>query len=66
MPSPEAAYWDESLGEYLVEWDEVVRSGDPHRFALDFTQSAFDGFFAACGWDPSLWASVHGSPPPIR
>ncbi len=45
---------------------EVIRSGDPHRFAHDFAQSAFDGFFAACGWDPSLWASAHGSPPPVR
>jgi Family of unknown function (DUF5996) len=62
----EAARWDDGLGEYLLDCDDLVSSADPHRFALEFARSAFEGFFAVCGWDPALSASVHGAPPPIR
>lgn len=37
---PAAASWDDALGEYLLEWDDVRASDDPHAFALQFARSA--------------------------
>lgn len=64
--SPDAARWDEALGEYILDWDEVRASPDPHGAALEFARSAFLHSCDVCGWDPSLPASTRGSPPPIR
>lgn len=62
---PAAARWDEALGEYLLDWDDVVASADPHRYALRFARSALQHSCAACGWDPTLAASAAGTPPPV-
>jgi hypothetical protein len=35
-----AARWDEALGEYLLDWDEVRAADDPHDLALEFARSA--------------------------
>jgi hypothetical protein len=45
--SPAAARWKEDLGEYVLDWDDVIASSDPHRYALDFARSAF--LHALCG-----------------
>jgi hypothetical protein len=63
--SPSAARWDQRLGEYVLDWDDVVASRDPHRSALEFARSAFQHSCAVCGWDPALPASAQGDPPPI-
>ena len=34
--SPGAARWDATLGEYILDWDDVVASPDPHDFAVMF------------------------------
>jgi Family of unknown function (DUF5996) len=64
--SPPAARWDGTLGEYLLDWDDVRSARDPHAFALDFARSAFRHSCLVCGWDPALPASAEGTPPPIR
>jgi hypothetical protein len=58
--------WDEHLGEYLLEWDDVLGQDDPHAAALDFARRIFDHACAVCGWDPALAASARGNPAPIR
>ncbi len=63
--SPQAAHWDKALGEYLLDWDDVVVSRDPHGSALEFARSAFQHSCTVCGWDPALPASAQGNPPPI-
>lgn len=63
---PSAARWEPSLGEYILDWDDVVASGDPHRTALLFARSAVASSCASCGWDPALSASLDGRPPPVR
>jgi len=62
---PAAARWDGALGEYILDWDDVVASSDPHETALSFAQSAFRHACAVCGWDPELAASAEGRPPPV-
>jgi hypothetical protein len=38
---PPATRWEDALGEYLLDWDAVRGSDDPHAFALEFARSAF-------------------------
>jgi hypothetical protein len=63
--APPAARWDDRLGEFLLDWDEVTAAADPAAAALDFARSAFRHACAVCQWDPVLAASADGSPPPI-
>ena len=63
--SPGAARWDATLGEYILDWDDVIASPDPHDFAVTFASSAFQHACVVCSWDPSLAASAAGSPPPV-
>lgn len=63
--SPPAARWEGELGEYVLDWEDVRTSADPHATALDFARSAFSHACAVCQWDPALAASAHGTPPPV-
>src|SRR5437660_600635 len=57
--------WDRSLGEYILDWDEVRTADDPYGTALEFARSAFRHACVVCGWDPALAASADGTPPPV-
>jgi hypothetical protein len=59
------AHWDADLGEYVLEWEDVVASDDPFGLALSFARQAFLHACATCGWDPDLAASAEGTPPPV-
>jgi uncharacterized protein DUF5996 len=63
--SPGPARWDAALGEYVLDWDDVCASPDPHGAALEFAHSAFSHACAVCDWDPALAASAQGTPPPV-
>ena len=63
--SPPAAHWDATLGEYILDWDDVCLSPDPHASALEFARSAVRHACLICGWDPGLAASAEGALPPI-
>ena len=63
---PAAAHWDGALGEYLLNWEDVRASPDPHAAALEFAQSAFTYACDVCQWDGTLVASAHGTPPPVH
>ncbi len=63
--SPASARWDGALGEYVLDWDDVVASSDPHATALEFARSAFRHACVVCGWDAALPASAEGTPPPV-
>ena len=64
--SPAAARWDGELGEYVLDWEDVRNSADPHAYALEFARSAFSHACEVCEWDPALAATALGDPPPIR
>jgi len=63
--SPAQARWEDGLGEYVLDWDDVCSASDPKAMALDFARSAFSHACAACEWDPTLAASAQGNPPPV-
>jgi hypothetical protein len=64
--SPDAAHWDTTLGEFILDWDDVRELPDPHDAALEFGRSVVRQGCEACGWDPALAASAEGIPPPVR
>jgi Family of unknown function (DUF5996) len=61
-----AGRWEGSLGEYVLDWDDVIATADPHATALGFARGVFHHACMTCEWDPALLASAEGSPPPIR
>jgi hypothetical protein len=63
--SPAAARWDGTLGEYVLDWDDVRTAADPHVVALEFARSVFRHACTVCAWDPALAASAESHPPPI-
>ena len=64
--APDKARWDDSLGEYILEWNDVRSSPTPHDTALAFARSALRHACTTCEWDPALLASAEADPPPIR
>jgi hypothetical protein len=62
---PPAARWDGELGLYVLDWDDVIASPDPHAVALRFARSVLRHACVVCEWDPALLASAEGEPPPV-
>ena len=58
------ARWDDELGEFILDWDDVRSSGDPRAAALHFARSVFRHACSLCTWDRDLAASAEGIPPP--
>jgi hypothetical protein len=63
--SPRNAHWNSEIGVYVLDWDDVRASPDPHATALEFARSAFRHACLVCEWDPQLAATAHGAPPPV-
>jgi hypothetical protein len=63
--APPAARWESTLGEFVLDFDDVVASADPYDTALEFASSAVAHACAACDWDAKLAASAEGLTPPV-
>jgi hypothetical protein len=63
--SPAAARWDPAMGLYVLDWDDVRATPDPHATALEFARSLLRHACTICEWDPALVASAEGTPPPV-
>ena len=57
--------WDESLGEFVLDWNDVIASSNPRGTVLEFARDLFQHACDVCEWDPNLAASAEGDPPPI-
>ena len=55
-----------TLGEFILDWDDVCASDDPFGTALAFARSLVLHACDVCAWDPALAASIEGDPPPVR
>jgi hypothetical protein len=62
---PSGAHWDAKQGLFILDWDDVRASPDPHATAVSFARSVFRHACAVCGWDPGLAATADGTPPPV-
>ena len=58
--------WDEALGEYLLDWDDVRSAANPRAVAVEFARAAFRHACTVCEWDEALAGSAEGRPPPVR
>lgn len=64
--TPAAARWEPELGEFVLDWEDVRGTPDPHRTGLEFARSALRHACEVCGWEPELAASAEGRTPPVR
>jgi hypothetical protein len=64
--SPPAARWEQSLGEYILDWEDVRLDADPHASALEFARSTYRHACLVCEWDPELARTAEGTPPAVR
>ena len=48
---PEAAYYDDDLGEFLLPYTAVRTAEDPDAMLLSFLQSTYEAAADLCGWD---------------
>jgi hypothetical protein len=63
--APSPGHWEDGLGEYVLDWEDLLACEDPHRVAVEFARSVFRHACAVCGWDPALADSAEGMPPPV-
>jgi Family of unknown function (DUF5996) len=60
-----AGAWDAGLGEFVLNWDDVITAAEPFDLAVGFGRAVVAHACAVCDWDPQLAASALGSPPPV-
>jgi uncharacterized protein DUF5996 len=58
--------WDKNLGEFVLDWDAVIATPDPHATALTFARSVAHHACAVCDWEQTLASSLEGQPPPVN
>ena len=51
---PAAARWNEEMGEFLLNYDDVRASKDPAASILEFLNSTYEAGAALLGWDQAL------------
>lgn len=66
--APDAAYFDKSMGEFLLPYDAVRRSSDPDATLMSFLQSTYEAAAGQGGWDRAALeceTGVPGRPRPL-
>ncbi len=48
---PEAAYWHQQMGEWVLPYESVRTSADPHATLLEFLQSTYEAAADLAKWD---------------
>src|SRR5258707_903774 len=56
--APAGARWEEDLGEYVLDWEEVCANREPNATALEFAHAAFRHACTVCEWDAALAATA--------
>jgi Family of unknown function (DUF5996) len=51
---PKGASWNEAMGEFLLDYDDVRSADDPRAALLDFLNSTYEAGAALAGWDRAL------------
>ena len=61
-PSPEAAYFDRKLGEFLLPYDAVRKSRDPEAALMAFLESTYRAAADCAHWDRAALECPIGEP----
>jgi len=63
---PEAAFFQETLGEFILPYDAVRTAADPDQALLDFLQSTYEAAANAAAWDREELECPVGQPGVVR
>ena len=65
-PRPDAAFFSEQVGEFILPYDAVRTAADPDRALLDFLQSTYEAAAMAGKWDREALECDQGQPGVVR
>ncbi len=60
-PTPDAAYWHEELGEFLLPYAQIISSPDPDATLLAFLEETYAVVADRGGWDRANLEIPRGS-----
>jgi hypothetical protein len=63
---PEAAFFSEALGEFVLPYDAVRTADDPDKALIDFLQSTYEAAAISAKWDRDALECVPGQPGVVR
>ena len=63
---PEAAFFSEALGEFILPYDAVRSAADPDQALLDFLQSTYEAAADCAKWDREALECAPGQPGVVR
>ncbi len=63
---PDAAFFSEALGEFVLPYDAVRTAADPDRALLDFLQSTYEAAAISAKWDREALECGLGQPGVVR
>jgi len=63
---PDAAFFHETMGEFILPYDAVRTAADPEQALLDFLQSTYEAAANAATWDRDALECTPGQPGVVR
>ena len=63
---PQAAFFSEALGEFILPYDAVRAAAEPDQALLDFLQSTYEAAANAASWDRDALECAPGQPGVVR
>ena len=63
---PDAAFFSEALGEFIMPYDAVRTADDPDKALLDFLQSSYEAAANSAKWDRDALECDSGQPGVVR
>jgi hypothetical protein len=63
---PDAAFYSEALGEFILPYDAVRTAAQPEQALLDFLQSTYEAAANAAKWDRDALECAPGKPGVVR
>jgi hypothetical protein len=63
---PDAAFFSEALGEFVLPYDAVRTAAQPEQVLLDFLQSSYEAAANAAKWDREALECAPGRPGVVR
>ncbi len=63
---PDAAFFSEALGEFILPYDAVRTAAQPEQALLEFLQSTYEAAANAAKWDRDALECALGQPRLVR
>jgi hypothetical protein len=63
---PDAAFFGEAVGEFILPYDAVRKADDPDKALLDFLNSTYEAAANAAKWDRAALECASGQPGVVR